>query len=268
MQFKSKLWLTFCLATCFSLSAMADEVKTLTYQLISEKKDIGEITQTYISNKNKLFVLTQSRLKWSSWLESLDIEESSIEEYENLKLIRSEAYTIDYDEEVFYNSSFQKNKTDYLVLLSEKKKLSKDEIQRFKNYKKEVASTQKLKQFSTFPMETKELYRSTIALDSFDSTQNIVTFSLKNRAIEKKLNILSFDELSIDETEVSNLGTEELTINKNLFLTQHFKLKPKGKKSTDIWISNENSTMPYIVRVKGSDESGAFELILKTIKGA
>ena len=257
---KRKLKQILALLVVASVGLYASESRTLDYLLVSEKTKIGEIHQEYVLKNKNLFVYTQSHLKLSS--EALDLEESSLEEYEGLDtLVRSEAYTLDNADKVLYKTVFSKEAGDYSVIISEKKEIDKNAVAMFKAYQKLKGQSK-----NSITLKMKELANTKVELNAFDTTENVFAFYLKNRDLTKSILTLSFDDLSIDETKVSDLGMVELNIDNKVLLTHYYKLEIKDKKPSYLWIAEENSSMPYVVRVKGSDESGEFELILKSIK--
>jgi len=260
---KKKLKQIVSLLIVASVGLYASKSRTLEYVLISDKEKIGEITQAYVMQNKNLFIITHSKLKWSGGKDVLDIEESSIEKYKGLKtLIFSESYAMDYDEKVLYKTTFNEKDGAYVVVISGKEEMNTSAIALFEQYKQNLNPKNK----PQIPLAIEEISNTKVELNAFDTTENIFAFYLRNYDSKKNISTLSFDELTIDEIKVSDLGMVELSIDDKVLLTQNYKLQIKDKKPTYLWIAEAKSAFPYVVRVKGSDESGEFELILKSIK--
>ncbi len=250
------------LSLCANINSSLNKGITFHYVLTSEKEKLGDITQHYLVDNKNLFVITHSKLKWGTGKNILDIEESAIEEYKGLStLVQSESYTMDYDEKVLYKTSFNQKNDAYRIVVFEKKEVNASTEAMFKHYKENL----KHKNIPEIRLKMKEVANTKVALNSFDTTENIFTFYLKKHGIKNPIKTLSFDELSIETTKVSDLGMVELNIDHKVVLTHYYKLKSKGKKPSYLWIADTHRDFPYVVRAKGSDESGDFELVLKTI---
>jgi len=249
-----------------SLDASSNTVKTFEYDFISDNSDIGDIKQIYIVEDDKLFIVTHSHLKYSSWQGSIDFEESSIEEYKNHSLlIKSEYFNIDYDEEVLYYTKFQKNKNNYSALIFTKDEIDKKDITNFISFKNSTLKVE-YKNLHKIKIETsslKKLADNNISINNFHTTNNLFPLYYKKHKITKRLKTLSLLDSEINEVAIFDKGFVELKIKNKTFITRHLKIIPENQKPSEIWIADEKSNLPYIVRYKGSDEDGDYELILK-----
>jgi len=265
MNQKYKFLIALLIGSSINIYANATQIKTLHYDFISEGKDIGDVTQRYIIDGDKLVLTTNSRLKWSAWYASVDLEELSIEVYSNkTKLEKSSYYLMDYDEGSLYLSSFKKINDNYLINVFLNENIKKN-INAFKQFSKQITNSKDVRKLNkaTLSTDMNEIANKKISAKSFDTTENMLYLNLKYKLHTKIIQSLSLSEVSIDSINIKDLGMQELSINNKKFICHHIKIISKEKEPSEIWITDEKSNLPYVVRLIGKDDTGKYELLLK-----
>jgi len=263
MKKSLRLLIIGCIGVSISLYADTLKSKTLQYDFISDDEDIGDVTQTYVIDEKEVFLITKSHLYYSSWYDALDLEEVSLEHYnKESKLLSSRYYLMDYNEKSLYFSGFQKNSNSYLVQVLMKEEVSDTDERLYKEFVQNVSKSKDLSEVETLSIKMDELATKTIALDSFTITENMMAFSIKKLVSSQKIKELLLAEVEIDDITIRDLGLEMMSIKSEKLLTHHYRIHKETKEAVEIWIADEDSDIPYVVRLITSDDFGKHELLL------
>ena len=262
-----------------SLHSYANEQNsssTLTYDVFSKDKDVGDVTLQLLKTPTGHKLIEQSHIKASGWWWNLDLTTVLSEEFDKDQgLIHGDGKT--FDEGTAYWTQIKKLDNAYQAQYVHIEKVTPEEEKQFKNLSFSVAGktnsdiNEALTLSKSIFADRQEAEQSTqFPVNAFDTTWNNLPFFVQknvNKPLPETINIMDSENLEIMTAKVKDLGNASITIDDQNFETRHIQLSYGRFKPSLIWIymgvNDQTSALPFVVRHTGEDEDGPFEIILK-----
>jgi len=271
----------FIHSTLFSepLIANSEHHKTIHYRILSEDDVIGEVTIKLLRQGRQVFMFETSHIDVSGWWGSINIKSNSMEEYlDGINLVRMDSKILDNDEnEAYWIELSSKEKTingklTVITDVNDPQKLMLDKLaNRVKKTtkltgKEYLSSTQPI--FKGVVQKHKKESDFSFSNKDIDTSVNALPFYIAKKGLahtSQWLNLIDLEDFEIKKTRVDNMGMEVLTINGRNITARHLKLSIEDNDSEPqhIWIADEKSPLPYMVRYTSVDELGPSEVVIK-----
>ncbi len=262
------------MVTLFFNPVTADESDfvVLNYEILSEGKDVGDMTLKLFQQKSGHVIVSHTHIKASGWWWSINITTILSEQFQHKAgLIKADGKTL--DENTAYWTKINAYDDEYRADFMEINKTTTQENEQFSGLSFAVAgrvssNTEEILSLSEalFTDRKGQIHGVTFPKNSFDTTFNDLAFFIQKNAgkpLPKKLNILDTENLEIIQMSISDLGLETMLIGVEKIQVRHLTLSDEKFPSSHIWIKEDLSSLPYFVRHTGEDEDGKFEIILK-----
>ena len=260
----------------FTISPVsADESSSLAlkYTILSEGKNIGELTQRLFQDENGHSFAEHSHIKVSGWWRGIDITSSLIESFNGVNGFSSvDSKTL--DGTTAYWTKIERNKKGLRGLFSEIKKTTVWENKALANMGIAITSTLvsnfgEIQSLSgaVFTNRSDQSQGTQFIRNDFDTTEINLPFfinSFGSKPLPDKLRLLDTENLKINSVKLTDLGNEEITISEKTFQSRHLTLAGSRFKPSHIWINNEDISLPYLIRFVGEDEDGPVEIRLNS----
>ena len=280
-----KIFIGFCIAATLQNIAIAEEAGSLVlnYDVLSEGEDVGDVTLKLSQKEEGYVAVEYSQIKTRGWWWSVDITTILSEEFrEDTGLIKADSKTL--YEGTTYWTRMNVHEDTLLGELTEISNMSDSENKQFSRLSfavtgkvspntKEVTS---LSEAMFSDRNTPPTYNVKFPQGSFDTTFTDLPFFIQKnigKPLPKKLNILDTENLGIIQVNVNNQGLNTMTIGKEKIQVRHLILSESQLlsklvndaqfKPSHLWIKEDVTSLPYVVRHIGEDEDGEFEIILK-----
>jgi hypothetical protein len=269
---------SFTMFVLFGDTGFAQEVdfKKLTYDLLSEGEDIGDITLKLLKEEKRYVILEKSHIDVSGWWWRIDITTVLFEQFDQGGVLKhSDGKTL--DEDTIYWTQISSDNDQYQASFRSIKKITDQDKKQFSklsfavsdpssNNVDEVVSLSKL----IFSRRDQQAERSSFSQADFDTTWNGLPFFIQKQAggdLPNKLSILDSEDLEIFQVTLDDLGYEVVSDGANEIPARHLRLSDGKYKPTDLWIYDGTNTdqfsMPYMIRYTGENQDGPFEAVLK-----
>lgn len=275
---KNSFLLTWIIASLSSTMVLAQdngETLSLDYDLYVEGQDIGDINiRIYEKNGRRIMVET-SFIHFSDFWEKTIIRTSSVEEYQNEKLIKV-SHKIDMGKKAYWIKIERKGDV-FQAFVKEITNITKQERHDFTKIVRKTQGTNggpapqipAIMSAADALLSTRPEGRMDIRIpvNSFDTTSANLTFyldHLKYKFTRAPVTIFDTEEFQDQNVTLKYIRNESVQIAGQTISAKHIQLTPakSSEKPSHIWI-NADGPMPYFVKYSGEDKDGPFELRLK-----
>ncbi len=257
-----------------SALAQAPDSLTLSYDILSEGDDVGDMTRKLSRTEDGYTIVEHHHIKTSGWWGSIDITTILGEEFQHgVGLIKSDSKTM--DDGTVYWSRINLHEDEFWGEFTEISKMSKRETQQFFNLSAAATSRDVFKAADIFALsvalfsirnDLAQAHRIKFVRGSFATTFNDLPFFIQRNAgkpLAKKIQILDPENLEIISVEMTDRGLESILVGSEEIQTRHLIVSNGQFKPSHLWIKIDSASLPYIVRHSGEDEEGTFEMTLK-----
>ena len=265
----------FILLMMQSTFTQADENRSmlLTYDILSQGKDIGDLTTRISQQGNRHVIIEWSHIKASGWLWKIDIVTILSEEFENgNKLTNSDGKT--FEEGSAHWTKIGSQEKDILMQYLEIPKPGPREEKQIARLSLEAeantsSNTEDILSLSgsIFMNIVEGVQEFSVSRKSFDTTWNNLPFYIQRKSdssMPLELKILDTENLEIGKFTVKDVGRETLMLAKEPITVRHLTFSNRKTGTSHIWINTDSGVLPHVVRHTGKDEDGAFEIVLKS----
>lgn len=250
----------------------ADEIDSLElkYTIMSEGEHIGILTHNLFLEENGHSFAEYSHIKVSGWWGKIDITGNLIEEFHGINaLVSSDSKTLDGN--TAYWSKIERNKEGFWGSFAKIKKTTDIENKALADLGLAITEAPEqgfgeIRSISASIFVNKVVHSEgeQFTREDFDTTDTNLAFFIQSfggKPLPRKLRLLDTDNLKITESEMTDLGYEEISIGDKKIRSRHLKLSNPKYKPSHIWIKDAATNLPFMVRFVGEDEDGPFEIV-------
>ncbi|MCF6211922.1 MAG: hypothetical protein L3J88_03575 [Gammaproteobacteria bacterium] len=247
------------------------DFKILNYDILSEGIDVGDATLKLLKTKDRLLIVEHSNIKISGFLWSIDLTTVLSEEFQHDSgFMKSYSKTV--DDGMLYWTKISPATEMFLGKYIEIDKISTQEEKLFSrlvflvtgkissNVEEIISASEAI-----FTKRTKKVEEGKFPKGSFDVTINELPFFIQRntgKQLPQNLNILDTENLEISQMSINDLGMKTIQVGNQKIQVRHLILSDK-KQTSQLWIKEDVTSLPYIVRHTGEDEDGKYEITLK-----
>ena len=244
----------------------------LTYDILSQGKDVGDVTTRISQQENRHVIIERSHIKASGWLWKIDIVTVLSEEFENgNELTNADGKT--FEEGSAHWTKIKSQGKDFLmqyIKIPKPGPLEEKQFSRlsFEADAKTSSNTEDILSLSEsiFVNTVERAEEYLVSKKSFDTTWNNLPFYIQQRSdssIPQELKILDTENLETGRFAVKDVGTETLMLGNEPITVRHLTFFNHKTDTSHIWVNADSDVLPYVVRHTGKDEDGVFEIVLK-----
>lgn len=258
---------TLLLATLAVSASITSYAKTINYQLVVDKKQLGTISASYTTEKSGKYSLKRtSHINVPGLLKDEKLESTVTETYSPQGKLLKSSYKVRYKNKIYW-TKLELHGKEFLAFQSEITNDSQKEDEQLVEFTKGVVADMvpgagEVMLINDI-LDENQPSNDRFTSDSFDTSFSNLPFLWKksNYELPKKLRLLDTEDMGIFPVDVVFQGIETVSLKNKKITASHFKLLSKDSKPTEIWLALDEAKKPFFYKITGHEDGDDYAIV-------